>query len=101
MKIEPLIFPEKEWWQAKGKTFGNKKIYKETVQTSYGRCIHGSTDKHNYSVFVAENPITKAIKHKLYIVNNLTGKGKDNWLKSFLRFFNKDKCYKEIRSQAK
>ena len=73
------------------------KIYQRTVHTSYGRCIEGKTDKYEYFVYVAENPVTKEIKHKLYVVNKLFGDGRDKWVKSFLRFFEKDKAVKEMR----
>lgn len=86
-------------------SFGNKKIYQRTIKTSYGKCIEGSTDKHEYFVYVAENPITKMVKHKLYVVNKLIGNGgKERWIKSFLRFFKEDAnngVVKELRSQAK
>lgn len=76
-------------------TFGNK-IYQYTKSTSYGKCIHGSNRGFDYDVYVKENEITKDIEHKLYCVF------KDGeWVKSFLRFFNKNKVCKELRSQAK
>jgi hypothetical protein len=82
--------------------FGNKKIYQRTIRTSYGRCIEGGTDKHEYYIYTAENPVTNEIKHKLYVVNNKTaGNGKERWVKSFLRFFDKDKLTKELRSNAR
>lgn len=92
MKIQPI-------------SFGNKRIYQRTVKTSYGRCIEGSTDKHEYFVYIAENPVTKFIKHKLYVVNKLFGgEGKQRWVKSYLRFYDEkgaNKMTKEIRSSAK
>ena len=85
-------------------SFGNRKIYQRTIKTSYGKCIEGSTDTHEYFVYVAENPITKMVKHKLYVVNKLIGTGsKERWVKSFLRFFKEDAnngVVKEIRSKA-
>lgn len=78
------------------------KIYERTIKTSYGKCIEGKTNKHEYYVYVAENPVTKEIKHKLYVVNSLFGNGgKERWVKSFLRFFDKNKLTKEIRSNAR
>lgn len=95
MKIQPIS----------NTSFGNKKIYKRTVKTSYGRCIEGSTDTKEYFVYIAENPVTKFIKHKLYVVNKLFGgEGKQRWLKSYLRFYDENaenKVVKEIRGCAK
>jgi hypothetical protein len=94
MKIQPID----------NTNFGNKKIYQRTVKTSYGRCIEGCTDNKEYFVYVAENPITHFIKHKLYVVNKLFGgDGKQRWLKSYLRFYDEkdaNKMTKEIRSCA-
>ena len=71
-------------------------IYKYTKLTSYGKCIHGTNRGFDYDVFVAEDKHTGDIKHKLYYVT------KDNkFIKSALRFFNKNKAYKELRGQAK
>lgn len=102
MKIKPI---EHKYGKPKPTpiTFGNK-IYRETIKTSYGRCIEGGTDKFEYFINVAENPITKVVKHKLYVVNKLFGEGKEKWVKSFLRYFKEDsdnKMVKEIRSKAK
>lgn len=95
MKIQPIS----------NINFGNKKIYQRTVKTSYGRCIQGSTDTKEYFVYIAENPVTKFIKHKLYVVNKLFGgEGKQRWIKSCLRFYKENadnKMTKEIRSSAK
>ena len=76
-------------------TFGNK-IYQFTKTTSYGKCIHGQSRGFDYDVYVAKDKRTGNITHKLYYVM------KDNqFIKSFLRFFSKNKLYKEVRSVAK
>lgn len=68
-------------------------IYKFTKATSYGKRIHGESKGLDYDVYVKENSFTKDIEHKLYCVF------KDgDWVKSFLRYFSKNKMCKEIRS---
>jgi len=94
MKIQPIS----------NLNFGNKRIYQRTIYNSCGRCIQGQTKEHELFVYVAENPITKAIKHKLYVINKLMdGEGRHKWLKSYLRFYNENsdnKMIKEMRSSA-
>lgn len=80
MKIDPINF---------------KGIYKYTKPTSYGKCLYGQSSEYNYSIHVNTDTRTGRILHKLYYVTK-----KNNWVKSFLRFFSDDKAYKEIRSYA-
>lgn len=71
-------------------------IYRFTKPTSYGRRIHGQSRGYDLDVYVKENKVSKNIEHKLYCVF------KDNeWVKSYLRFFNNNKVCKEIRSSKR
>jgi hypothetical protein len=76
---------------------GKNTVIQYIKQTSYGKCIHGKSARgFDYDVYVSTDKSTGNVEHKLYCVfkNN-------KWVKSFLRFFNNNKAYKELRSQAK
>lgn len=76
---------------------GKNTVIQYIKSTSYGKCIHGKSVRgFDYDVYVAQNEQSGNIEHKLYYV------AKDNkFIKSVLRFFSRNKVYKELRSQAK